>query len=104
VRDNPQSKFQLLPAAGGTPITKLFCLKPTMEWQTVSVELKELKEYRVGQATGRKISKEKLSDIIRLGIMTKRQKRRPFPSRDRLHRISVKTHFVEISNVSYPTK
>jgi len=49
-----------------------------MEWQTVTVALKDLKEYRVGQVTGRKISMEKLSDIIRLGIMTNDKKEGPF--------------------------
>jgi NADH dehydrogenase [ubiquinone] 1 alpha subcomplex assembly factor 1 len=60
------------------PNYKAVLPETNMEWQTVSVELNELKEYRVGQATGRKISKEKLSDIIRLGIMTNDKKEGPF--------------------------
>ena len=48
------------------------------EWKTLTLPLDELKEYRVGDPTGKKISPEKLQRIIRLGIMTADKKEGPF--------------------------
>lgn len=49
-----------------------------MKWNTVTIPLGELKEYRVGRATGNKISAQKLERIIRLGIMTNDKKEGAF--------------------------
>ena len=48
------------------------------EWQSVTIALADLKEYRVGRATGNKISKSQLEQIIRLGLMTNDKKEGPF--------------------------
>ena len=49
-----------------------------MEWKTVTIALKDFKEYRVGRATGNKISQEVLTRIIRMGIITNDKKEGPF--------------------------
>lgn len=49
-----------------------------MEWNTITVKLSELKEYRVGRATGNNISPKGLANVIRLGIMTNDKKEGPF--------------------------
>ena len=48
------------------------------KWETLTLPLNKLKEYRIGERTGNKISTEKLERIIRLGLMTNDKKEGPF--------------------------
>ena len=48
------------------------------KWESITLPLAGLKEYRVGEATGKTISEEKLERIIRLGFMTNDKKEGPF--------------------------
>ena len=46
-------------------------LDPTgSEWRTVRFDLAELQQYQLARPTGRTMTKDALSDIIRVGIMT----------------------------------
>lgn len=49
-----------------------------MKWETVTVLLNDFKEYRVGRATGNKISEQILERIVRMGISTNDKKEGPF--------------------------
>ena len=48
------------------------------EWETLTLSLAELKEYRVGRPTGNMIAPQQLERIIRLGIMTADKKEGAF--------------------------
>lgn len=48
------------------------------EWQTITVPLTEFQEYRVGSATGKKMSPKELADVIRLGFITNSKKATAF--------------------------
>lgn len=49
-----------------------------MEWKTLTIDLKDFKEYRVGRDTGNKISPKILERILRMGIITNDKKEGPF--------------------------
>jgi NADH dehydrogenase [ubiquinone] 1 alpha subcomplex assembly factor 1 len=49
-----------------------------MEWKTLTLDLKDFKEYRVGRDTGNKISAKALERILRMGIITNDKKEGPF--------------------------
>ncbi len=40
------------------------------EWNVVQISLDELNEYRMGRRTGRQMTREKASKVIRIGIIT----------------------------------
>lgn len=44
------------------------------EWQEVTLDLTDFKEYRIGRMTGNTPSEESLSEIIRIGIVTNSKK------------------------------
>lgn len=48
------------------------------EWQTISIPLSEFNEYRIGDATGKKMSAENLANVIRLGFNTNSKKASSF--------------------------
>lgn len=48
------------------------------EWTTVTLPLKDFKEYRIGKETGKKISQSQQDDILRLGIILLDKKEGPF--------------------------
>ncbi|MCZ4410122.1 CIA30 family protein [Cryomorphaceae bacterium 1068] len=51
---------------------------PTEEWQESSFDLSEMPEWRLADKTGDKISKDDLSEIIRMGIIKSDKKEIPF--------------------------
>lgn len=60
------------------PNYKAFLPETGMDWNTVTLLLGDLEEYRVGRPTGNKIDQSKLKRIIRLGIMTADKKEGDF--------------------------
>jgi NADH dehydrogenase [ubiquinone] 1 alpha subcomplex assembly factor 1 len=60
------------------PNYKIVLPATEMKWETLTVPLKDFKEYRVGRLTGNNISKEVLTRIIRMGIITNDKKEGPF--------------------------
>ncbi|MGB3464351.1 MAG: CIA30 family protein [Cyclobacteriaceae bacterium] len=50
----------------------------TTEWQTVRIPLSEFQQYRVGSKTGKTLSDENLSQIVRIGITTDSKKESQF--------------------------
>ena len=48
------------------------------EWQTVSIPLKDFEQYRVGDATGQKMSPKDLANVIGLGFITNSKKASAF--------------------------
>lgn len=50
----------------------------TGEWEIVELKMSNFKEYRTGQVSGSIVSKEKLENIIRIGIILSDKKEGPF--------------------------
>jgi hypothetical protein len=48
------------------------------EWQTMTIELNEFGQYRIGKPTGKKMSPKDLADVIRLGFITNSKKASDF--------------------------
>ncbi len=48
------------------------------EWTTVQLPLKDFKEYRIGEQTGKKMPQSQLNDILQLGIILFDKKQGPF--------------------------
>ena len=58
--------------------TYKYTFEPTSEWQEFTVDLKDLVEYTVQGKTGKKLGKDGIEDIIRIGIIKYDGKAGPF--------------------------
>jgi NADH dehydrogenase [ubiquinone] 1 alpha subcomplex assembly factor 1 len=47
-------------------------------WEEQTIYFKDFKEYKIGEATGKKLDDSKLKNIVRMGVMTTEKKEGPF--------------------------
>ncbi|MCI4671922.1 MAG: CIA30 family protein [Bacteroidia bacterium] len=60
------------------PYYKLILKDTKGEWQTLKVDVKEFKAYRLGQAFDQSITPEKLASVIRIGFITSEKREGDF--------------------------
>lgn len=60
------------------PNYKMILPETNMQWEEITFNLKDFKEYRIGSPTGNLIDQSKLSRIIRLGFITNDKKEGSF--------------------------
>lgn len=60
------------------PYYKYYLNNTNEKWQEVEIDLEKFESYQIGQPNGEKLTKNKLSKIIRLGFMTTEKQPGPF--------------------------
>ncbi|MEN0051314.1 MAG: CIA30 family protein [Bacteroidota bacterium] len=56
------------------PYYKKVIATSSEEWETVRLKLSDFKEWRLGQATGKQLSKASAAEVLRIGLITNEKK------------------------------